>query len=311
MNSEDNSSPFLRGSFLTHSIQYDYDGEINTISSPLVPSNSPILVSEQNKEKSEIPNIIVEKNYFDSSSIQKYLDDFDKNLVSKLDIFFEDTYLENDVEEYLIEKNGEELLSSPFYKKELYKKYAEPENIVNHLSKELDINFDEHLLNQAKIKEYASKKAIEMEAIKTQLDKLIEQYNNWKRTIKNFLQFVEHNNNCDENEPNSASSKLKDSLEVYQKEVLKKMEFEAVLSSYAKVHAELSGIKMFIVKYTNSTEEYICPVCKTAKVKNVLVPCGHTYCETCIRHIENRITGYNICPMCRKAFQFAQKIYFS
>jgi hypothetical protein len=303
-----NDFPNLRGAFLNQSMRYE--DNIFGVSSPIALQLSPITPLTNNSENNGVEDVsspkTAEKYFFDSRDIHEYLSKYDRNLMSKIDIFFEDTYLHMDVEEYLKESKGNDILDTPHYKRELCEFYSRPENIAEILNKELDINFDIHLDNQRKIKEYAAKKAEEMVVIRGRLDKLIEQYNSWKESIKTFLTFVENNNNCERGDEGSSASELKNSLEKYQKEILKKMDFEAVLTSYAKVHAELSGIRMFVVKYTNATEEYNCPICKSQKVRNVLVPCGHTYCESCISQLKR-----NLCPLCRKTYQTSQKIYFN
>lgn len=305
-----NDFPNLRGAFLNQSMRYDYNDDFLGVSSPIAPQLSPISPPTDNSTNGGVENesspYTAEKYFFDSREIHEYLSKYDKNLMSKIDIFFEDTYLHMEAGDHLREGGCEDILSTPHYKRELYDYYSRPENIAEMINKELGIDLNVHLLNQMKIKEYAAKKAEEMVKIRCRLDKLIEQYNSWKESIKTFLTFVENNNNCEMGDEGSSASELKNSLEKYQKEILKKMDFEAVLASYAKVHAELSGIRMFVVKYTNATEEYNCPVCKSQKVRNVLVPCGHTYCESCITQLKR-----NLCPLCRKTYQTSQKIYFN
>ena len=50
----------------------------------------------------------------------------------------------------------------------------------------------------------------------------------------------------------------------------------------------------------------ICPVCFDREVNTVLVPCGHTYCEGCLKYGE-----YSRCPQCREIIQRRVKMYFT
>jgi len=50
----------------------------------------------------------------------------------------------------------------------------------------------------------------------------------------------------------------------------------------------------------------VCPVCFDREVNTVLVPCGHTYCEGCLKY-----GAYSRCPQCRETIQRRIKMYFT
>ena len=280
--------------FLTQQIPLD-----DTISSPLVAEYSPTTISRNSVFINDPITDAINKYYFETNDIINYLDKFDKNLKYNIDLFFQDYYLSHNIEDYLKSNHLDDYLQNNQSLAEEVDSISVPENIVKYLDKNLDIDFDQHLKNQQKIKEYVSKKVSEMEEIKNKLDNIIGVYNGWKTAIGNFSSFLDNNNLWD-------SSELKKSIEEYQKNFLKKMGLEVVILDYVKVHAELSGIKMFVVKYTNEIEEYGCPICKSSNVRSVLIPCGHTYCEICVNQLQN-----NICPICRSQFASTQKLFFN
>ncbi len=52
----------------------------------------------------------------------------------------------------------------------------------------------------------------------------------------------------------------------------------------------------------------LCPVCMERDVDTVLMPCGHTFCETCWG---TSIRGRGACSMCRQPVQTKAKLFFS
>lgn len=56
----------------------------------------------------------------------------------------------------------------------------------------------------------------------------------------------------------------------------------------------------------SSRTAFTCPVCIDCQVNRVLIPCGHTFCETCIQRSHTRT-----CPICRQSFLKASDIYFA
>jgi hypothetical protein len=50
---------------------------------------------------------------------------------------------------------------------------------------------------------------------------------------------------------------------------------------------------------------FTCPICLERQVDRFLMPCGHTYCSTCMCGITDS------CPMCRKPIQKIADLYFN
>ena len=94
---------------------------------------------------------------------------------------------------------------------------------------------------------------------------------------------------------------------------------EVIANKKAAADAELNGLS---TKLNNLREvisvgmqdlikpedinKKVCPVCFDREVNTVLVPCGHTYCEGCLKY-----GAYSRCPQCRETIQRRIKMYFT
>lgn len=51
-------------------------------------------------------------------------------------------------------------------------------------------------------------------------------------------------------------------------------------------------------------EDILCPICLSVNSNSVIIPCGHTLCETCSKVLQN-------CHICRGEISKVMKIYFN
>ena len=105
---------------------------------------------------------------------------------------------------------------------------------------------------------------------------------------------------------NDAHTPLMEAAEVYFKKVYDDnqiaTEYAAVIDAYKKFIALRDVMQMMRVSAVEN--EPICSVCLNDAVSYTLTPCGHTFCQTCVRR-----QGGN-CPMCRTNIKERVRIYF-
>lgn len=58
-----------------------------------------------------------------------------------------------------------------------------------------------------------------------------------------------------------------------------------------------------ILKSSDST--FACPICLKTQVECFMNPCGHTYCNACVQHAEDK------CFICRKSYSRIHNLFFS
>ncbi len=58
-----------------------------------------------------------------------------------------------------------------------------------------------------------------------------------------------------------------------------------------------------ILKTSDST--FACPICLKTQVECFMNPCGHTYCNACVQHAEDK------CFICRKSYSRIHNLFFS
>jgi hypothetical protein len=85
-------------------------------------------------------------------------------------------------------------------------------------------------------------------------------------------------------------------------------EYNNLINSYKKLYV-LKDIIRGISTLLNDQHLPLCVVCYENAIDSVLVPCGHTFCSSCIKPVGllNRIA----CHICRTYSTNIQKIYFS
>lgn len=56
--------------------------------------------------------------------------------------------------------------------------------------------------------------------------------------------------------------------------------------------------------YEESVNSYKCSICLTNFIEQVLIPCGHAFCEQCVGQLRN-----NKCHYCRGSVQKKVKLF--
>lgn len=104
-----------------------------------------------------------------------------------------------------------------------------------------------------------------------------------------------------------------ESLMMANEEYLKKVfedtnieaEYKALIEAYRKF-ITLRDTLLITKNFTNVENTPLCGICVEEGVSHVLVPCGHTFCQNCIRKHTS-----NICFICRTSIKDKVRMYFS
>jgi len=105
---------------------------------------------------------------------------------------------------------------------------------------------------------------------------------------------------------NEAHTQLLESVEAYLKKVFEEnqvsVEYGALIAAYKRFITLRDTVQMMRSSAVES--EPLCSICLSDTVSYTMTPCGHTFCQTCVRRQGNS------CPMCRTAIKERVRIYF-
>jgi hypothetical protein len=130
-------------------------------------------------------------------------------------------------------------------------------------------------------------------ALKTRLDIL-------DKTYQKMIGFAELPSNED-------SEKLAESVQVYVRRLIEDNNIEEEYTATVEAYRRFAALKELIqfFRFTDlQDKEPLCSICLAESVSFVLVPCGHTFCATCMKR---QATS---CYMCRTSIRERVKVYF-
>lgn len=106
---------------------------------------------------------------------------------------------------------------------------------------------------------------------------------------------------------NEDSEKLAESIEVYCKALMNEHEIEKAYTETVEAYRKFAAYKELIqfVRFTDlQDKEPLCSICLADSVAFAVVPCGHTFCGTCLKR---QTTS---CYMCRSGIKDRVKLFF-
>lgn len=109
-------------------------------------------------------------------------------------------------------------------------------------------------------------------------------------------------------DPNTKYEPLMQATEEYLKMVFEDNRIADDYSELIEAYRKFIALKdvVHMLRASNSSEnEPLCCICLTNTVTYVLSPCGHTFCEGCVRRQSNQ------CPICRATMRDRIRMYFS
>jgi len=109
-------------------------------------------------------------------------------------------------------------------------------------------------------------------------------------------------------ESTSSTNELMEASEKYLGDIFEKNQiqtaYEELIAAYRKFVVLREFIMMLRVVQSNENEP-LCTICLDRSVSHCINPCGHTFCEQCLKR------QMNICFMCRTHVENTIRLYFS
>jgi hypothetical protein len=108
-------------------------------------------------------------------------------------------------------------------------------------------------------------------------------------------------------DPTAAYSPLLEATEAYVKTLFEKHQIEDTYKAFIKAYRKFLCLRDIILmsRTVQATEaEPLCTICLQESIAHTLVPCGHTFCNSCIK----RQSG--ICFICRTNIREKIRLYF-
>ena len=108
-------------------------------------------------------------------------------------------------------------------------------------------------------------------------------------------------------EPNCATNDLMKETETYLENIFEKNNiksaYEELVGAYRRFVVLREFVQMFRISQSNENEP-LCTICLERPVTHCTNPCGHTYCENCLKRQKNT------CFMCRTPVENTIRLYF-
>ena len=177
------------------------------------------------------------------------------------------------------------------------------DNYYNFISSNNIFNFDikEYLKNQEYIIDITNKKIDEYNDLQLLLDKKINLYYKIHVETKNYISIL--NNNYINNNILSSSFILKNYIQEINNKIINDNEIYDIIKKIINLKLELDFFYILFCKNGIRNDDInSCSICKTKKISCCAIPCGHTYCISCIKTSKK-------CSYCKQNINNIQKIY--
>jgi len=157
------------------------------------------------------------------------------------------------------------------------------------------------------LKDYANQTRVIYEEYSKAGDEILTQQNALKVKLEKLDRIQGRVTNLFEIDPNEKYEPLMISAEEYLKKIYEENkieeEYKKLIQAYRRF-AMLRDVVTMSRSLLAQESEPICSICLNESVAYTLTPCGHTFCQTCVR----RQSGQ--CFMCRVPIRDKVKLYF-
>lgn len=139
-------------------------------------------------------------------------------------------------------------------------------------------------------------------------DKLLECENQLKMRLEKMDKVQRRIGNVMELQTNEATPEVVQALEHYLRISFRDMSVEPLYKNLLFLYQKHIALREAIAVFKTGNQlvnEPICPICITDAVTTAIVPCGHTFCNSCSRRMSME------CGVCRGRIRERMKLYFS
>lgn len=248
-----------------------------------------------------------DNNEYDENQFENVdnLQVFNNNVFSKLHNLFKDEHeriynlfeckIESNIEKSLdfIEYDSKKIIEE--YKNEQENLDKNTENLIKN---DIDINICHFEKDIIKLREYYSKLNIETFNLEKHISDIFIKHDSHYNKIKKIcdeLQNLEGIENFIEN--------INKTIIEYSKEYFKKNKVDEKIITYQKNIKKINFLKKRLNKLNSLSFVPYCQICMTNIVDSVLIPCGHSGCDSCLNKCENK------CFICRKEINNISKLF--
>jgi hypothetical protein len=191
---------------------------------------------------------------------------------------------DNNNNEYKIKEFIYKLLNNNTYNENYSNLNNILDNYYSFINSNKNFNFDlkEHIKNQEQIVDITSNKINEYNDLLLLLDKKVNLYYKIHIETKNYISIL--NNNCINNNILSSTFILKNYITELNNKIINDSEIYDIIKKIINLKLEIDFYYILFCKNGTRNEEInTCSICKTSKISCCAIPCGHTYCSTCIK----------------------------
>ena len=176
------------------------------------------------------------------------------------------------------------------------------DNYYNFINSKNIFNFDvkEHIKNQEYIMNISNKKIDEYNETILLLDNKINLYYKIHVETKNYISVL---NNINNNNILSSSNILKEYINDLNNKIVNDDEIYKIIKKIINLKLEIDFFYILFCKNGSRNEDVTsCSICKMKKISCCAIPCGHTYCNVCVKISKK-------CSFCKQNINNIQKIY--
>jgi hypothetical protein len=125
------------------------------------------------------------------------------------------------------------------------------------------------------------------------------------KTLDNLYEWIE--NTPSELEPSEELTTLQTAILNYVHSTYKRYNIRDDYTRFCTLFARFTALRSIVtsLQATDSTGSPLCSICTSEKVTYVILPCGHTFCNSCCN--KQRMQ----CYICRTSIRERHRIYFS
>lgn len=139
-------------------------------------------------------------------------------------------------------------------------------------------------------------------------DKLLECENQLKLRLEKMDKLQRRIQSVMELQTNEATPEVVNALEHYLQISFRDMSVEPLYKNLLFLYQKHIALREAIVVFKTGNQmvnEPLCPICITDSVTTAIVPCGHTFCNSCARRMAME------CGVCRGRIRERMKLYFT